>query len=163
MAPQDHQSLSSTTTSGSSLYNLKSLLTLSIAVLLSSYLTTLFLTPHYPTSNTPAMAPSVSASTFLEAFSHRRSVYTINDKSPISDARIEEIVQQVVSQAPSAYNTQTSRFVVLLGDKSKEFWAKTAEIAKNVIVSAKGEEGWKQLEGRFGIFGGAYGSVSLAL
>ncbi|MCJ1329700.1 hypothetical protein MMC10_006380 [Thelotrema lepadinum] len=123
-----------------------------------------FLFPQSPSPSTKmsgssGATPPVSADAFIQGFKFRRSVYTINNTSPVPDSRIEEILQQVVVDAPSAYNSQTGRFVLLLGEKSKTFWEKVTETIKPGILEAKGEDVWKFFDKRLGIFRGAYGSI----
>ena len=105
-------------------------------------------------------SPPIDADTFLKGFKYRRSIYAINNESTISDERIEEIVQSVVADTPSSFNSQTSRFVILLGKKNVEFWEMAAEEVKKIILATKGEEVWKHFAGRFDIFKGSYGTVS---
>jgi predicted oxidoreductase (fatty acid repression mutant protein) len=59
---------------------------------------------------------------FLSKFSERRSVYALSGESTISDERLEELVQKVLLAAPSAFNTQSTRIVVLLSDQHHKLW-----------------------------------------
>ena len=52
--------------------------------------------------------------TFKEALRHRRSYYALAPESPIDDARIEEIVRLAIKPLPSAFNSQSTRAVLLL-------------------------------------------------
>ncbi|WP_418450281.1 nitroreductase family protein [Alistipes sp.] len=60
--------------------------------------------------------------TLREALLHRRSYYSLSDRSPVDDGRIEEIVRFAVRYMPSAFNSQSSRLVLLLGDHHAELW-----------------------------------------
>ena len=51
--------------------------------------------------------------TFREALRHRRSYYALAPESPIDDARIEEIVRFAIKHVPSAFNSQSTRAVLL--------------------------------------------------
>ena len=64
----------------------------------------------------------VATDEFLSKFSERRSVYTLSGESTISDERLEELVQEVLLAAPSAFNTQSTRIVVLLSDQHRKLW-----------------------------------------
>lgn len=57
-----------------------------------------------------------------EALKHRRSYYAIEAQSPIPDEKIEEIVRFVLETTPSAFNSQSTRLVLLLGEQHKKFW-----------------------------------------
>ena len=58
--------------------------------------------------------------TFEEALANRRSYYDINHDSPVADDEIVRIVHETVKHVPSAYNSQSTRIVLLLGDEHKK-------------------------------------------
>lgn len=58
----------------------------------------------------------------LEAIQHRRSYYMIDDTSPISDERIEQIVGHCLTYVPSAFHSQTARVVALFGQSHAQLW-----------------------------------------
>ena len=60
--------------------------------------------------------------TFREALRHRRSYYALAPESPIDDARIEEIVRFAIKHVPSAFNSQSTRAVLLLHEHHDELW-----------------------------------------
>lgn len=60
--------------------------------------------------------------TFKEALRHRRSYYALAPESPIDDARIEEIVRFAIKHVPSAFNSQSTRAVLLLHEHHDELW-----------------------------------------
>ena len=75
------------------------------------------------------------AKNFKEAVKHRRTYYNITNSSPISDNEIKEIIDFAVTNVPSAFNSQSTRVVLLLGKNHKKFWDITKE-ALRVIVPA---------------------------
>ena len=79
------------------------------------------------------------AKNFKEAVKHRRSYYNITNSSPISDNEIKEIIDFAVTNVPSAFNSQSTRIVLLLGENHKKFWDITKE-ALRVIVPAEAFE-----------------------
>lgn len=81
--------------------------------------------------------------TLKESIKNRRSFYELTDKSPISDKKIQEIVEHVLHYAPSPYNSQSARAVILLGEHHRKLW----EIAKIELKKiSKSEESWKKTE-----------------
>jgi predicted oxidoreductase (fatty acid repression mutant protein) len=52
----------------------------------------------------------------------RRTYYNLTAKSPISDEEILAIVERAIKYTPSSFNTQTSRAVVVIGDKHRQLW-----------------------------------------
>ena len=57
---------------------------------------------------------------FKEALRHRRTYYHITNSSPISDEQIKEIIDFAVMNVPSAFNSQSTRIVLLLGKNHKK-------------------------------------------
>lgn len=60
---------------------------------------------------------------YYSAVEGRRSYYSITNASTISDDRVVEIVRFAVKHAPSPYNCQSGRAVVLLGKEHDALWA----------------------------------------
>lgn len=71
-----------------------------------------------------------------EALRHRRSYYALSNQSPIPDEQIEEIVRFTVAHTPSAFNSQSSRLVLLLGEQHRKFWNLVKETLKKIISEA---------------------------
>ncbi|PCH35752.1 Nitroreductase [Wolfiporia cocos MD-104 SS10] len=97
----------------------------------------------------------MSSAQYLDALKTRRTYYNITPKSPIPDARIEEIVQQVVLHTPSSFNSQSSRAVVLLKKEHEKLWDIVAEVLKPVVP----EGGWPATEKKLQGFKSGYGTV----
>lgn len=73
------------------------------------------------------------ARNFKEAIKHRRTYYTISNSSPISDKEIKEIIEFAITHVPSAFNSQTTRVVLLLGKNHKKFWEITKETLREIV------------------------------
>jgi len=96
---------------------------------------------------------------FIKAIQYRRTVYPLTDKSPISDARIEEIVQEVVAIAPSSYNIQPMRVAIMLGAEHKKLWQIIRDQSLPLLAGA-GEQVLGMMKQRFDMFEAAYGSIT---
>ena len=70
---------------------------------------------------------------FKEAVEHRRTYYNITNSSPISDHEIKELIVFAVKNVPSAFNSQSTRIVLLLGKNHKKFWDITKEALKAIV------------------------------
>ena len=105
-------------------------------------------------STKTAMASSKS---FFNAVKDRRSIYALNKESPIPDEAIEELVKQTVLHAPSFFNTQSARLVVLLKKEHDLFWDMVKEVLKPMVP----EDQFAATEQRLSMFRGGYGTVSL--
>lgn len=63
-----------------------------------------------------------STSTLLELVKARRTYYNLKAESPISDDAVERIVRESILHAPSSFNTQTTRVVLLLKEEHRRIW-----------------------------------------
>ena len=61
---------------------------------------------------------------------HRRSYYSIGSDSPVLDEEIVHIIREAVKNVPSAFNSQSTRIVLLLGDEHKKLWNIVKETLK---------------------------------
>lgn len=71
---------------------------------------------------------------FVEALKNRRSHYAISSKSPISDMEIEEIIQTALTHVPSAFNSQSTRIVLLLGENHRKLWSIVKETLRKIVA-----------------------------
>ena len=74
---------------------------------------------------------------FLLAVENRRTRYALTDQSPVPDDKIEEIIRFSVKAAPSAFNSQGARLLVLFGARHKEFWKLVRESLRAVVPADK--------------------------
>lgn len=95
--------------------------------------------------------------TLKNSIQHRRSYYNLSNESPISDVEIQKIIEHVLHYAPSPYNSQSARVVLLLGEHHRKLW----EIAKTELKKkSKSEEAWKKTEEKVNAsFLAGYGTV----
>jgi len=68
-----------------------------------------------------------------EAIVGRRSCYHISDQTSLSNKEIKDLVDLAVMHVPSAFNSQSTRTVLLLGDQHKKFWELAKEELKKVV------------------------------
>lgn len=72
---------------------------------------------------------------FNKVIENRRTYYSINDKSPISNEEIKEIIDHAVLHVPSAFNSQSTRVVLLLGVNHKKLWNIVKAELKKIVPS----------------------------
>lgn len=82
--------------------------------------------------------------TFMQAIENRRSYYSIGNESPVSDEKIEALVKFAVKNVPSAFNSQSTRVVVLFGESHKRLWNITKDILRKIVP----EEAFKNTESK---------------
>jgi len=63
-------------------------------------------------------------------FAARRSIYSLNNKCSISQTEIDKLVENCLKQAPSAFNSQSARLLILYGDSYQKLWKQTLDILK---------------------------------
>ena len=68
-----------------------------------------------------------------EALAHRRSYYSLTNKSSISDREIEDIVKFAVKHVPSAFNSQSTRLVLLLGEQHVKLWNIVKDTLRKIV------------------------------
>lgn len=70
---------------------------------------------------------------FIEASRKRRSQYALGKTLPLSQADTTALIEEAVKLAPSAFNSQSSRAVILFGAQSEKFWGATKEILRKIV------------------------------
>lgn len=95
------------------------------------------------------------ANTFSQAIEQRRTIYGISDKCDISHERITGIVRHAIKHAPSAFNSQSARTVVLFGEHHKKLWGIIREILRKLVPA----EAFVQTEARIDSFRAGAGTV----
>lgn len=70
---------------------------------------------------------------FLDHIKQRRTIYAIGDNVSLSQAEIEQTIQEAVRWSPSAFNSQTSRVVILFGDAHQKFWNIVRETLRKMV------------------------------
>ncbi len=94
--------------------------------------------------------------TFEDALEGRRSYYNISNESPVVDYEIVHVLHQVVKYVPSAFNSQTTRLVLLLGDEHAKFW----NIVKNTLKKIVPDDVFVKTENKINrSFASGYGTV----
>lgn len=73
----------------------------------------------------------------IDALKTRRSRYQLEKTSPISDNEIEYILKESLRLTPSAFNSQSGRLVLLLGEKHDALWDITTNELKRIVPEAK--------------------------
>ena len=96
-----------------------------------------------------------SLDTLFAPFDDRRSVYSLSNESTVPDSKIEDIVKKVLLTTPSAFNTQSTRIVVLHQDSHRKLW----DIVEDVITPLAPENARAGLKGKINGFRNSYATV----
>lgn len=92
---------------------------------------------------------------FWEAIKARRTFYGLSKEIDVSEDRIKEIVGEAVNHTPSAFNSQSSRVVVLFGEQSDKLW----NITKDTLRKTVSAENFAPTEERINGFANGYGTI----
>ena len=58
----------------------------------------------------------------LQLFTNRRTQYALGRNLPLSEAEVDALIRQAMRVAPSSFNSQSSRAVILFGAASEKLW-----------------------------------------
>lgn len=70
---------------------------------------------------------------FTDLQEKRRSIYVLGDNVSQTPEELFELVKSAVKHAPTAFNNQTVRTVVLFGEKKDQLWDITADRLKSEV------------------------------
>lgn len=71
--------------------------------------------------------------TAIEVLTKRRTQYALGKNVTLSHAEIEALVKEAIRQAPSSFNSQSSRAVILFGTESEKLWNITRETLRAIV------------------------------
>lgn len=95
------------------------------------------------------------SNTALNSFTKRRTQYSLGKQLPISQADAGALIQEAIRQAPSAFNSQSSRAVILFGAESVKFW----ELVKDALRPMVPAESFGATEKKLDSFAAGAGTV----
>lgn len=94
--------------------------------------------------------------TALDLFSKRRTQYALNDQLPQERSALEQLIKTAVRESPSAFNSQSSRAVILWGAEHQRLWNELTVEALRPLVSAEQLETTRE---KLATFGAGAGTV----
>ncbi|WMJ90077.1 nitroreductase family protein [Anaerocolumna sp. MB42-C2] len=77
---------------------------------------------------------------FWETVKGRRSIYGFSNEKIVSEDRIEQIVKDAVKYTPSAFNSQSTRIVVLFNENNRKLWDFTLDELKKLTSEEQFED-----------------------
>ncbi|WP_379654170.1 nitroreductase family protein [Pseudoxanthomonas sp. UC19_8] len=70
---------------------------------------------------------------FLDAHKTRRTQYALGKSLPVSREELTALIQEAVKHAPSSFNSQSSRVVILYGAQNDKFWDLVRQELKKIV------------------------------
>lgn len=92
---------------------------------------------------------------FLKSILKRRSFYNLGKKLPINNSELVKEIAEALKNTPSAFNSQSARVVLLLGDNHHKLWNITKECLKKIVPADK----FPATENKIASFAAAYGTI----
>ena len=93
---------------------------------------------------------------FTDLQTKRRSIYALGKDLELSNQELIETIQGAVLNTPTAFNSQTSRVVILLDEESDAFWN---EIAYSELEKVTPAEAFEATKERLAGFAQAKGTI----
>ena len=90
-----------------------------------------------------------------DIYKKRRSIYALGNTISITDKELISIIENCLLHAPSAFNSQSGRIVLLLGNEHKKLW----EIALKTLAPIAIPEKFTTTELKIASFASGYGSI----
>lgn len=98
---------------------------------------------------------NLPANAALAQLTKRRSIYPIGKAVSLSTDQIEALIKEAVRQAPSSFNSQSSRAVILFGAASDRFWSIVTEALRAIVPA----EAFGPTADKMKMFAGGVGTV----
>lgn len=93
---------------------------------------------------------------FKEALKGRRTFYQIDNKSTLSDKEIRDIIRFAVEHVPSAFNSQTTRVVLLTGKAHEKLWTIVKDTLRKLVPADAFSKTEQKIDGSFSC---GYGTI----
>lgn len=93
--------------------------------------------------------------TLLDLAKKRRSCYALKNQIPLTQPQLLCLVREAVKQAPSAFNSQSARVMVLLGEKHHLFWQLVTQALQKMVPA----ENWNKTAEKINAFDRAFGTL----
>ena len=93
---------------------------------------------------------------FKEALKGRRTFYQIDNKSTLSDKEIRDIIRFAVEHVPSAFNSQTTRVVLLTGNAHEKLWTIVKDTLRKLVPADAFSKTQQKIDGSFSC---GYGTI----
>lgn len=63
----------------------------------------------------------------------RRSIYALSNQLPVSNDEVVKLVEHAILHTPSAFNSQSTRIIVLFDDEHQKLWQMTEDTLRDIV------------------------------
>ncbi|MBR2178911.1 MAG: nitroreductase family protein [Selenomonadaceae bacterium] len=92
---------------------------------------------------------------FQEAVIHRRTNYALGKNIPVLPSQIVAAVERMTKEVPSAFNMQSARVVLAMGEHHDKVWDITKETLRKIVPADK----FGGTESKLNGFAAGYGTI----
>ncbi|MDD3902683.1 MAG: nitroreductase family protein [Sphaerochaeta sp.] len=92
---------------------------------------------------------------FIDSMKKRRSIYHLGSTLPVSKDEVNQTIKDALMYAPSAFNSQSARAIILYGNESKKVWDIIATTLKSLVP----EDQFSETEKKINSFASGAGTV----
>ena len=92
----------------------------------------------------------------LDLLKKRRSIYNLGKNVKQSDDEIVDLVENVIQETPTAFNSQTTRAVFLFGENHDKLWDIVVKRLKSEVPT---EAAYEKTKAKIASFKAAYGTI----
>ncbi len=93
--------------------------------------------------------------TAIQVFGKRRSQYALGKSIPLSNDATDALIREAVRLAPTSFNSQSSRAVILFGDQHLKLWSIVKETLRAIVPA----ENFASTDGKIDSFAAGAGTV----
>jgi uncharacterized protein len=100
----------------------------------------------------------INAQAVLDLIQTRRSYYVLNSTLPadLTQSRIQEIVEQALWHVPSSFNSQSTRVILLFGERNAKLWEIVLSTLRKHVTD---DEAWKRTSDKIAGFSSGAGTI----
>ena len=84
---------------------------------------------------------------FLDIARKRRTQYALGRDLPIGQDQVTALIQEAIRQAPSSFNSQSSRALILHGAQSVKFWQIVKDELRRIVPADSFPDTEKKIDG----------------
>ncbi|MFY9179448.1 MAG: nitroreductase family protein [Venatoribacter sp.] len=71
----------------------------------------------------------------IELLKKRRTQYALGKNIPLTNEQVESLVRETVRETPSAFNSQSSRVVILFGEEHQKLWDLVKDTLRPLVTA----------------------------
>ncbi|MFA6667298.1 MAG: nitroreductase family protein [Bacilli bacterium] len=92
---------------------------------------------------------------YIDLVKARRSTYMLENKQVVEDDELVKSLEEVIKEAPTAFNSMATHIVIALGKEHAFIWDTTKGILKGIVSP----EAFKKTGPKIDVFKAAYGTI----